>query len=151
MSRGWYTAVMQRIHTKEIVIIAIALLVIIVVGIRLSAKHLKDNPLPRTHVATDTHSTPIKLVSFSGSYRRGEYTLDGALTVPTVCYVASAKSSLVPSTTPSVIRLDVTVPIDTGRCLQLPATTTFSVRQRSGKGATIHVYVNNALATSTII
>jgi len=140
---------MRRIHTKEIIIIAIALLVIIVIGILTSSQHLKDYPLPTSRIATSTAPLIIKLVSFSHSYRYGKYTLSGALTVPTVCYIASAKSSLVPSTTPQRIRLDVTVPIDTGRCLQLPATTTFSTQQRAGKGATIRVYVNNTFATST--
>ncbi len=141
---------MRYIRKRELTATVIAL-VVIILGVVIFSKHLKDYPLPQKQIATSTPTLAIKLTSFSHSYRRGKYTFDGAITVPTVCYIASAKSALVPSTTPTLIRLTVTVPTDTGRCLQLPATTTFSIAQHSDKNATVRVYLNGKLATSTAL
>lgn len=129
----------------------VVFIIIIIIGILVFSKHLKDSPLPTTKVATSTPVALIKLASFSSAYRRGKYTLSGKIIVPTVCYTASATASLVPSTTPQLIRVNINVPIDTGTCLQLPATTTFSVIQKVAKNAVAHVYLNGNLATSTTI
>ncbi len=145
----WYTTHMRQIHAKEAILITIVIVIAIVIAITTSSKHLKDYSLSTTNIATSTQHSAIKLSSFSHSYARGEYTFDGSITTPTTCYVASVKTSLVPSTTPQVIHLNVTVPIDTGRCLQLQATTTFSASQHALKSAIVRVYVNNLLATST--
>ena len=149
MYRRWYTALMRHFRAKEILTIITILILAIIIGIVISSEHLKDYPIPQKQIATNAPALTIKLGSFSHSYRRGKYTLSGAIVVPTPCYSASATASIVSSTTPAIIRLDVTVPTDTGRCLQLSATTTFSVTQRATKNATVKVYINGTFATST--
>ncbi len=141
----WYTKSMQ---VKRLVIIVFVLAIIIIIAIFSSSKHLKDHPLNSLRVATSTQNT-IRVVSLSHSYKRGVYTIQGSITVPNICYAVSTHTSLIPSTTPQRIRLILSVPNDTGRCLQLVATTTFSVTQRAKKNASVEVYLNGVLATST--
>ena len=128
--------------------IGIILAAFVVVGISVSSKHLPDGSL--TSATTATTSAPtITLAAFSDSYHRGVHTLSGALITPTPCYAVSPHTELVPSTTPSLIELNLSVPTDTGRCLELSATTTFRITQRAPRRAVVSVFVNGALATST--
>lgn len=141
----WYTKLMQ---IKRLAAIVFFIAIIIIIAIFSSSKHLKDHPLNSLRTATSTQNT-IRIVSLSHSYRRGVYTIQGSITVPNICHVVSTHTFLIPSTTPQRIRLTLNVPNDTGRCLQLVATTTFSVTQRAKKDANMEVYLNGVFATST--
>jgi len=129
-------------------LIGIVLAIFVGIGIFISSEHLPDGMRVAMQVATS--STPaITLASFSDSYHRGVHTLSGALITPTPCYIVVTQSTLVPSTTPPLIQLNLSIPQDTGRCLDLPATTTFRVTQHSARDSVVNVYLNGILATST--
>ncbi|HQU07837.1 MAG: hypothetical protein B7X04_01135 [Parcubacteria group bacterium 21-54-25] len=133
---------------RRTILIGLILVIVIGVGMGISSKHLSDGV--RTPISAATSTPPVvTLVSLTDTYRRGTHTISGAVTVPTPCYAPVAQTTLVPSTTPPEIRLDLSVPIDTGICLQLPATTTFSVAQSAARDAVIAAYVNGVFATST--
>ncbi len=136
---------------KSFLIAVIFLFGATIIGIVFSSSRLPDGARS-TEVSVATTTSPvIRLVSLKDSYRRRVHTVSGALVVPTPCYTVDAETKLVPSTTPQVIRLDLSVPPDTGRCLELSATTTFSVKQKAKKDAVIVTYLNgNLTATSTI-
>ncbi|GEM_PF-1792093 len=130
--------------------IGIALLAFIALGIAFSATHLPDakviSSAPRVATSTPPRSF---LASFSSRYRRGVYTLSGSIVTPTPCYAVTAETALVPSTTPSQIKLSLSALSGTGICLELPATTTFETTQKAPQHSVIAVYLNNVLATST--
>ena len=134
---------------KRLLIIAGVLIALGVLSIFIFTPRLPDGTHTVASVAVTPATPVITLVSLHDSYRRGKHTVTGALTVPTPCYVVTAQSSLVPSTTPQVIRLNLSVPADTGRCLLLSATTTFSVVQKATRSAFVKAYVNGTFATST--
>lgn len=134
---------------KRLLIIAVVLVALGVLSIFIFTPRLPDGTHAVVQVTATSTPVVITLVSLHDSYRRGKHTITGALTVPTPCYVVTAQSSLVPSTTPPVIRLNLAVPADTGRCLLLRATTTFSVVQKATRSALVKAYVNGAFATST--
>lgn len=123
-------------------------ILIVIVGIFIFSKHVSDVPRAVTKTATTTQPV-IYLSSLSHSYHRGNYTISGAVIVPTPCYVVAAQTTLVPSTTPPVIKLDLSVPEDIGTCLQLQATSTFRVTQHAASHAVIRTYLNGTLATTT--
>ncbi len=137
---------------RRLFIIALILIAFGILSIFIFSPHLTNNGNIAAHVSVAT-STPhvITLVSLQNSYRRGKHTIKGSLVMPTPCYTITANTSMVPSTTPPVIRLNLVVPIDTGRCLALTATTTFSTTQVAAKGAIIKAYINNTFATSTAL
>lgn len=134
---------------KHLIIIVVALVALGALSIFIFTPRLPDGTHTVAQLAATSTQPVITLVSLHDSYRRGRHTITGALTVPTACYVVTTQSALVPSTTPAVIRLNLTVPTDTGRCLLLRATTTFSVVQKASRSAFVKAYVNGAFATST--
>lgn len=122
---------------------------VIVIGIFVFSGHLSDTPRTSTITTATTTSSLIRLVSLTHSYRRGKYTISGKVIVPTPCYVVTAQTTLASSTTPPTIKLSLSAPRDSGICLQLQATTTFSVTQRANKRVNIDTYLNGVLATTT--
>ncbi len=135
---------------KRLLFISIFIIVAGIIGTIFSSAKVSNDVRPVSIVATTT-SPIITLKLLKDSYRRGIHTISGAVVVPNPCYVVNARTSLIPSTTPTVIRLDLSVPEYTGRCLELTATTTFITKQKAEKRATITTYLNGVLtATSTI-
>lgn len=134
---------------KRLLIVTAVLVALIALSIFIFTPRLPDGKHKAVSVTATSTSPVITLVSLHDSYRRGKHTITGALTVPTPCYTVTANSALVPSTTPEVIRLNLTVPTDAGRCLLLRATTTFSVIQKANRSAFVKAYVNGTFATST--
>ncbi|HEX8946971.1 MAG TPA: hypothetical protein VF829_02030 [Candidatus Paceibacterota bacterium] len=122
--------------------------IVITIGIVLSSSRLSDG-IRKALSDEATTTVPVSIASLTDSYRRGTHTVSGALVLPNACYTFDASASLAPSTTPQVIRVDISVPPDSGRCLALPATSTFSVTQAADQNAVITTYINGVLATST--
>ncbi|VAW32632.1 hypothetical protein MNBD_CPR01-290 [hydrothermal vent metagenome] len=130
-------------------VIALGIIVFVVWSIY-SSPHISNSTRKGHKEATTTPAISV-LVSLKDIYHRGIHTITGAVVTPTPCYTVDAETKMVPSTTPPVIRLDLSIPPDTGRCLQLSATTTFSVKQKAKKDARLSTYINGVqVATSTI-
>lgn len=97
--------------------------------------------------APATTTTPTLYVS--DSYSKGTHTIKGAFSVPTPCTSVSAEATVIAgiaSTSPDTIAIAVSAPPDTGICVQMVATSTFSVSATAGKGAVITASVNGVVA-----
>ncbi len=134
---------------KHIFIVGLIIVAFVVLSIVSFSPRLPDGK--RSVVTVETPVTsPIKIVSLKDSYRRGKHTIKGSVSIPTVCYTVDFKSLLVPSTTPQVIRVDLLIPKDSGRCLELSSTGSFKIIKKAPKNSIIKVYINNTFATSTV-
>lgn len=97
--------------------------------------------------ATTTPSVTVK-----DSYKKGTHTITGSILAPNACTVVTATSNVVPSvasSTPAVITLRISMPEDTGICLQVPQEKSFSVTAVAGADAVIQATVNGQMASTT--
>ncbi len=134
---------------KHIFIVGLVIVAFVVLSIVSFSPRLPDGK--RSVVTVEAPIVaPIRIISLSDSYRRGKHTIRGSVSIPTTCYTVDSKSLLVPSTTPQVIRVDLFIPKDNGRCLDLPSTDSFKIIEKASKNSIIKVYINNTFATSTV-
>jgi hypothetical protein len=131
---------MQQHHAR----IALGVFVLVlIVGFVIFIAHTQDGSVPKEKTAT---STPVSILeSVSSSYSKGTYTIKGKVQVPTPCYQVTAAATAASTT----IRVDLSIPTDTGLCLEEPAIDAFSVSVVAAKDASLEVYINGSLATST--
>ena len=130
---------MQKHHVQLAVA---AFIVVLVIVYLLFAFHTQDGAMPK---ATGQTVPQVALTQIKSLYAKGSYRVSGAVSVPTPCYTLSSQVS----TATSSIRIDLSSPVDTGVCLQVPTAETFSVSAVGSKGASIQVYLNGKLATTT--
>jgi hypothetical protein len=120
--------------------------VIIVVSFMLSVPHTSEVPRPP---APENAAPAVPAITLHDSYKKGVHTITGSLIAPNPCTVATAAASLVgASSTPSIL-VAVTLPEDTGVCLEEPARTTFSATISAKAGLPLHATVNGLAATTT--
>ncbi|MDO8623783.1 MAG: hypothetical protein Q7R54_00275 [bacterium] len=100
---------------------------------------------PASPVSTSV--TPA--VTISDSYRKGTHALTGSILAPTPCTSVSAIAS-VASSTPESILVAISMPPDTGICLQQATAISFTVSALAGADATIQTLVNGVLASTTL-
>jgi hypothetical protein len=134
-------------HMRLWVAAAIIALVVIV-GFVLSVPHTRDIVQHSANPLAPATTTPV--VVLHDRYSRGAHTLSGSLTVPNACTTVSAGAVPVgdASTTASIL-LSLSVPADTGVCLQLPTTATFSASVVAPEAVPIQVMVNGLVASTT--
>ncbi|MFZ1987520.1 MAG: hypothetical protein WAV21_00600 [Minisyncoccia bacterium] len=106
----------------------------------------EDVPLEKD---TEISAPVMTDLTFTHTYKTGTHTIRGAVTVPTRCITVAAKAIVDASSTPENIRLDLTAPSETGVCLRLPTNASFSVTAQANEDATLSIFENGVLATST--
>lgn len=134
-------------HTRLWAAAAIIALVVIG-GFALSVPHTRDIAQRAADQSTPATTTPS--VILHDRYAKGTHTLTGSLMVSNACTMVSADATPVgdASTTTSIL-LSLSVPTDTGVCLQLPTKATFSASARAPEGVPIQVMVNGSVASTT--
>jgi hypothetical protein len=121
---------------------------IILIGFVIFTPHTRDLPSAASIAAAGEASVPA--VTLSDAYRKGVHTLSGSLVAPTACTEASAQAATTTDATGAAeIAVAITMPQDSGVCLELPTTLTFSASVAAPAGLPIVVTVNGALATTT--
>ncbi|MHB1163446.1 MAG: hypothetical protein ACYCZZ_02925 [Minisyncoccota bacterium] len=122
---------------------------IILVGFAISAPHTRDivETFPPQTAAT---STPA--VALHDAFRKGLHTITGSIEAPTPCtsLVATATAIGDASSTTGVL-LSISMPVDTGVCLQQATTLNFSSTVTAPAGVPITVKVNDFVATTTAL
>jgi hypothetical protein len=128
-------------------------LAVIILAFALFVLHITGSP-HATETATSPAFAPITAIAISDSYssKTGVHTVTGSGAVPTPCTTLTATSTVIAaadaSSTPT-IRVDLTAPFDSGICLQLASTKTFSLSVHADKNATVVVYANGDVASTT--
>lgn len=132
-------------HTRLWTSAAIIALVIIV-GFALSVPHTRDLPRPPGSETVPT----VPTVTINDSFKKGLHTITGSLIVANPCTIVTATASLVgsASSTQSIL-VAITMPEDTGVCLQEPVRVKFSTTIKADAGVPMQATVNDLSATTT--
>lgn len=128
-------------HTR-LWIVATIIASIIVAGFALSVPRARDGALPPA-APMQEEITPT--VSVRDVYRKGVHTITGSLIAPNACMSAEAEASL----QDGGILLSITMPEDSGVCLQEETMARFSTTITSSNGLPIRTTVNGKDATTT--
>jgi hypothetical protein len=128
--------------------IALGVFVAVVIGIAgfaLFIPHANKGGEQSPHLE---QSTMLPSVSLSDSYKKGIHTISGTVEAPTPCITLTADTS-VASGTPDTISVMITMPADTGICLQVITDLPFNVTVAAGMDARIVALVNGVVASTT--
>ena len=128
-------------HTR-LWIVATIIASIIVAGFALSVPRARDGALPP---AAPVKEEKVPEVTVHDVYRKGMHTITGSLTAANACMSAQAEASL----QGGAILLNITMPEDTGVCLQEETTVRFSTTVTSPDTLPIRATVNGKEATTT--
>lgn len=126
---------------RTILISALVLLVAAVVYF-LYVPHTKDAAVVPTKSASSS-----AIVFVHDSYSKGVHTLRGAVQIPTPCTTIAAQTSVSGASTSPNIAIAVLLNPDDGICLQVLATSTFTLTASAPKTVTITATVNGEDAT----
>lgn len=85
-------------------------------------------------------------VSFEQEYEDGIHTISGSVMLANRCQTMEASAEALPDGT---IRVDIIAPPDEGLCLQVPTEREFSLDVEATEGASVSIYVNGELSTTT--
>lgn len=132
---------------RRLWISAAIIAVVIAIGFVFSVPHTRDvedvnTPLPGLEKVPE--------VSLRDSYRRGVHTITGSLTAPNACTEVSATAALQGSaSTTETIVVDISLPADSGICLQLPTRVSFEAKLAAPADLPITVLVNGVAASTS--
>lgn len=115
---------------------------VLVVGFLLSVPRLRDSGLK--HAALKQVAIPT--VYLHDVYKKGTHTITAKVAAPNSCTIISGVASAADASN-IVIALDM--PIDSGICLEVPATTTLSFAVAASADALLSATINGSTATTT--
>lgn len=132
---------MNHISPKRLWIAAAIIALIVIGGFVLSVPHTRDVPAP----TIQTVAPSVPPVTMRDSYKKGTHTITGSLLAPDACIAASAQAVLQGQS----ILIQISMPSDTGVCLQIPTRVNFSTTIAAPAQLPLTVTVNGSLATTT--
>jgi len=108
--------------------------------------------VPHTRDVADTSELEnkadnIPLVTLHDSFKKGVHTITGSINAPNECTIVTANAIL----GTDEILIALSVPEDSGVCLQLPARINFSATISAPANLPIKATVNDLTATTTMI
>ncbi len=123
------------------------LALVIIILFALSVPHAREVTAPARETAVPASPPPVTLTD---SYKKGTHTLSGTVLAPDACSSVTVDAALAgdASTTES-IALALTLPADSGLCLQVPTSVSFRTTLAAPAGLPIAVTVNGVPATTT--
>ncbi|MHB8860140.1 MAG: hypothetical protein ACYC48_00180 [Minisyncoccota bacterium] len=133
-------------HTR-LWIIATIIAGIILISFALSVPHTRDI----VDSSAATHPTPsAPSVALHDAFKKGLHTITGSVKAPDLCTSLTATSTLssASSTAPHIL-VTISMPEDTGVCLQQTSDLTFSTTITAPSDLPITVLVNGSVATTT--
>lgn len=133
-------------HTRLWIAAAI-IAFIVIVSFALSVPHTRDVPLTTT-LQTESTNTPV--VTLHDSFKKGVHTITGSIEAPNACTVLDAEAKLLngASSTDGIL-IEISMPEDSGICLQIPTRLNFSTTISAPANIPITATVNGLIATTT--
>ncbi len=128
---------------KHLWIGAAVIALVLVIGFMLSVPHTHD--VASTSLSQTATITPP--VSIHDVFKKGTHTITGSVNAPNSCSSATAQASLNGGT----IVVAVSIPEDTGVCLQLPTKINFSTTVAAPANTPITATVNGSVASTSAI
>lgn len=131
---------------KRLWIAATIIALIVVGGFVLSVPHTRDVIEAPTGIA----STSVPFVTLHDVFKKGVHTITGSILAPNVCTTVSAQATLegTASSTENIL-VDISMPSDTGVCLQVPTPVTFQTTLSAPAQLPFMVTVNGSVATTS--
>jgi len=117
---------------------------VILVSFFLSAPRTRDGAKP---IVQDT-ATMVPVVALRDSFKKGVHTITGSLTAANACTTVSADASLSGDASNTIL-VTLSVPEDSGVCLQVPTQELFTTTVSAPARLPITVTLNGTLATTT--
>ncbi len=119
---------------------------VILITFALSVPHTRDVRVET--LPTVTASVPV--VTLRDSFQKGLHTISGSIEAPNACTLVSASSTLVgnASSTEGIL-VTISMPSDSGVCLQIPTRASFQVTLLAPASLPITVTVNGSPASTT--
>ena len=130
----------MRLWTSAAIIV-----VVLAISFALSVPHTTEVPPAPAPEAPPA----IPVVMLRDSFKKGVHTIIGSLTAPNPCTLVTAAASLVGASSSPSILVAVSMPEDTGVCLEEPVRATFSTSISAGASLPIQATVNGLTATTT--
>lgn len=117
--------------------------IIVLVSFALSVPHTYDGIQPAEIAA------PVPpVVAVRDAFKKGSHTIAGSIKAPDACTTAHAEAVYVASSTGSIV-VTISMPEDTGICLEVPTMLQFSTTVDAAAGLPIVVMVNGVQASTT--
>ena len=119
---------------------------IVIIGFIASVPHTRDVP----HEESPAPEPVAPAVTLRDSFKKGLHSFTGSVMAPDACSMVTASSSLEgDASTTELVVITLSIPADTGVCLQLPTELGFSTTIAAPSGTSVRVMVNGAEATTT--
>ena len=114
----------------------------------LSVPHTQDvDEAPQGSKAVVVPSVTLRDV-----FRKGVHTITGSLEAPDACTISTAEAAYeLDASGAERILVSVSLPEDSGVCLELPVRTSFTATVEAPAGVPIEATVNGAAATTTVL
>ncbi len=136
------------IHTRLWVAATIIALVL-VAGFALSVPHTRDIASPTTLSA---EASRVPSVNLRDVFKKGVHTISGSIKVPNVCTIVTTNAHTIgDASNTERILVEISIPKDTGVCLQLPTSIKFSVTASAPASVPITAIVNGSEASTTVL
>ncbi len=121
--------------------------VVLIIGFAFSVPHTRD--AGKTSLASSTaESAPA--VTLRDSFKKGVHTISGSLGAPNACSSVTAQASFVPdASNAGSIVVALSLPQDSGICLQVPTQVNFTTTVSAAAHLPITVTVNGVTATTS--
>lgn len=119
----------------------------VIISFALSVPHTRDIALTSTS-QTNKESTP--LVALHDSFKKGVHTITGSIEAPNACTAVTARATFLnASSSEANIHISLSMPEDTGVCLQIPTLVSFSTTVSAPANIPLTATVNGSIATTT--
>ena len=132
-------------NQKRLWIAAAIIALVIVAGFALSVPHTRDVP----EAAQSAEKEVVPVVALRDTYRKGVHTITGSLLAPNACTTVSANAALSGASSTQQIALTISMPSDTGICLEVPTPLTFQTTLAAPADLPFLVTVNDVVATTS--
>jgi len=120
---------------------------IILVAFALSVPHTRD---VKVDVELQLETENIPSVVLRDSFKKGVHTISGSIEAPNACTSVNASATLVGDvSSKESILVIISMPSDSGVCLQAPTRTSFQTTISAPANLPISVMVNGSLASTT--
>ena len=132
----------MRLWVSSAIIVAV-----ILITFALSVPHTRDVKVA-VNMQQETESVPS--VTLRDLFKKGIHTISGSVEAPNACTSVNASATLVGDvSSKESILVTISMPSDSGVCLQAPTRTSFQTTVSAPANLPISVMVNGSLASTT--
>jgi hypothetical protein len=127
---------------------AVIIALIVVISFMLSVPHTRDV----VGTPTNTLAESVPSITLHDVFKKGLHTITGSLEAPNACTTVTASAVFLNnSSSTERILIKLSVPEDSGVCLQLPTQVKFSTTISAPANLPISATVNGIEATTTVL